>query len=296
MENTIVNLNGKILSPELAQVSAFDRSFLYGDSLYEVVRTYHGIPYKLEEHLQRLEKSALLCRMTLGQSLHLYAKEIQRSIQAFHEQNFGNDVYCRLIVTRGSGKIGFDLSCLNTPTQYVIIVQPIEWFAPKNFEKGLKLKITNRRRNDRKALDPAMKSGNYLNNLLAYLEASAEGFDDAILCNLDDFVTEGTTFNVFYVRRAVIATPPLNVGILAGITRDRVIQICHQTALPIREIVFPKQRIYEADEVFATSTLKEVYPVTTIDEYQIGDGRPGPLTRKLNEIFHQEALLSCQSL
>lgn len=289
MQNAWVNVNGEIHPPSQARVEVFDRGFLYGDSLYEVVRSYQGVFLHLREHLERLENSARLCRMVLGQSVETYEREMVRTLDRFRAQpSFASgDAYCRLIVTRGSGKIGFGLDCLTTPTRYVIIVQPLESPTPEKFERGARLQISARLRNDRRALDPAMKSGNYLNSLLAFLDASAAGFDDALLCDAEGFVTEGTTFNVFYVRSGIVATPPLDVGILDGITRRQVIAQACFLGLPVRETRFPKQRLYEADEVFVTSTLKEVFPVVEVDGNRIHGGRPGPITRKLAQAYRK---------
>ena len=287
MQNVVVNINGQIIAsehPELdAKVSVFDRSFLYGDSLYEVARTYSGRFFALDEHLKRLEASASLCRMVLGQSLEHYAAEIQRTFDEFHEKKPDSEAYCRLIVSRGVGTIGFGLECLLTPTQYVIIVQPLQSYSSAEFRKGRKLQVAHRLRNDRRALDPAMKSGNYLNSVLAYLEATSEDFDDAILLNADGHVTEGTTFNVGYVRRGIVATPPLDIGILDGITRRWIIEVAAELGIPVREVRFPKERLYEADEVFMTSSIREVFPVPQVDQHKIGNGSPGPITLKLAE-------------
>jgi len=290
MQNAIINVNGTLLGPEAAKVSIFDRGYIYGDSLYEVARSHGGRLVYLAEHLRRLENSARLCRMTLNQSLEHYAQEMDRTWKAFQARpgNENIEVYARLIVTRGIGKIGFGLSCLLSPTQYTIIIQPVEAPGSAQFEKGLKLQISSSRlRNDPRALDPAMKSGNYLNSLLAFLEAEEDGFADAILCNAEGYVTEGTTFNVFYVRRGITATPPLDVGILAGITRNRVIQIAASLGLPLRELRFTRERLYAADEVFLTSSIKEVFPITQLDDKKIGDGRPGPFTRKFQDYYRR---------
>ncbi|MEO5971622.1 MAG: aminotransferase class IV [Bdellovibrionia bacterium] len=289
MQNAIINVNGTILGPEGAKVSVFDRGYLYGDSIYEVVRSYRGRFIYLDEHLKRLAKSAGLCRLTLNQSLEHYHQEIQRTFKAFRSRpgNRNIEVYARLIVTRGIGKIGFGLSCLLSPSQYTIIIQPVEALGRAQFEKGMKIQISKRLRNDPRALDPAMKSGNYLNSLLAYLEANEMKYPDAILCNAEGYVTEGTTFNVFYVRRGITATPPLDVGILDGITRNKVIQIANTLELPVREIRFSKERLYAADEVFLTSSIKEVFPITQIDDKKIGDGRPGPFTRKFHDHYRR---------
>jgi branched-chain amino acid aminotransferase len=300
MQNAIVNVNGQIFQPEesdKAKVSVFDRAYLYGDSLYEVMRTYDGKFFELDAHLQRMEKSAALCRMILGQSLSVYKEQAERTLQAFYERQNKTakagektEAYCRIILSRGEGKIGFGLSCLTTPTQYVIIVQPLEEPSAEMTARGAHLQISNRLRNDPRALDPAMKSGNYLNSLLAYLEAAAESYDDALMCNSDGHLTEGTTFNLFYIRRGIIATSPLEIGILDGITRKHLFEVAGSLKIPHRIVRFPRERLYEADEVFLTSTIKEVFPITRIDGRKICNGKPGALTMKLRKSFREFAL------
>jgi branched-chain amino acid aminotransferase len=284
---TLINLNGRIIPVEEAKVSVFDRSFLYGDSLYEVVRTYEGKPFRLKEHLERMGKSATLCQMKLSQGLNEYHREILRSIDAYRAQpgRECEDVYVRIVVSRGSGKIGFGLGNLETPTLYVILVEPISMFPNKPFDVGTKLQISSRVRNHPKALDPAMKSGNYLNSLLAYLTAADDGFDDALMLDQQGFLTEGTTYNLFYVNRGIVATSPLDVGILDGVTRRAVIHLCIELGIPCREVRYPKEYLFEADEVFVTSSLKEVMPVLDIDRKKINRGKPGPITARLREAF-----------
>jgi branched-chain amino acid aminotransferase len=288
-KNILLNVNGQFFSADQAKVSAFDRSYIYGDSLYEVARTYGGRFFELEGHLVRLAKSAELCHMVLGQKLSTYQEEIHKTLAEWKkmEGNQKREAYCRLIVSRGEGRIGFGLSCLTSPTLFTIIVQPLEPPTPEQFQKGFSFQVSKRLRNDPRALDPAMKSGNYLNSLLAYLEATAEGYDDALLCNAEGHVTEGTTFNIFYIRRGIIATPPLDIGILDGITRREAIHMARGLGFDVREVRFPKERLYEADEIFMTSSIKEVFPVTRIDGRKIGNGTPGKLTRKLHDEFNQ---------
>jgi branched-chain amino acid aminotransferase len=286
---TLINLNGRIIPLAEANVSVFDRSFLYGDSLYEVVRTYEGKPFRLRGHLERMEKSAVLCSMKFSQGIDEYHREILRSIDAYRAQpgRATEDVYVRIVVSRGSGKIGFGLGNLETPTLYAIIVEPISMFPNKPFSQGTKLQISSRIRNSPKALDPAMKSGNYLNSLLAYLTAAEAGFDDALMVDHQGFLTEGTTYNLFYVNRGIIATAPLDVGILDGITRRAVIDLCVEQGIPVREVRFPKEYLYEADEVFVTSSLKEVLPVLDIDGKKINKGKSGPVAARLAEAFRE---------
>lgn len=301
----VLNIQGKLLFPGQEAISVFDRSYLYGDSLYEVMRSYDGkiLQSHLHAHLERLFSSAKLCKMTLNQTSQDYKKEIERTIEFFHEQPFGKnsksdrpvDIYCRIIVSRGVGKIGFGHSQLLSPTLFSIIVQPVDKPSEAAHERGVHLKVIERIRNDRRALDPAMKSGNYLNSLLGYLESSEAGFDDALLADSEGSITEGTTFNVFYVRRNIICTPPLEVGILDGITRRTILRLAQENHLETREVRFPKERLYEADEVFISSTLKEVMAVTKIDQNLIQDGRPGNMTRKLRKIFQKEIQLEIQA-
>lgn len=296
MQNAVLNVNGSLKLPDQAMdpvISAFDRSYMYGDSLYEVARTYEGKFLHLEEHLVRMAKSAELCRMKFSQPLSLYQFECQKTLNAWRALagNEKLEAYCRIIVSRGTGKIGFGEENLLTPTQFVIIVQPLSPPTAQQFEIGFKYQIAPTRiRNHPRAIDPAMKSGNYLNSLLAYLEATADGYQDALLCDGQGFVTEGTTFNIFYVRRGIIATSPLDIGILDGITRKQVIRLARDLGIEVRETRFPKERLYEADEVFMTSTIKEVFPVTNLDGKKIANGKPGPITRKLAKAFHEDAL------
>ena len=290
MQNAVINVNGEILTPDRAKVSVFDRSYMYGDSLYEVVRTYGENFFLLDDHLKRLEKSAALCHMVLGQTAEMYKREIHKTLKAFRAQKGfeKTDVYMRLIVSRGLGKIGFGLSNLTTATQFTVIVQPVETPTAEQFKRGFHFQISARLRNDPRALDPAMKSGNYLNSLLAYLEAAQEEYDDALMCNADGHLTEGTTFNIAYVRRGIIATPPLDIGILEGVTRRVMIKVAGDLRIPVREVRFPKERLFGADEVFMTSSLKEVFPVTKIDRKPIADGTAGPITLKLAAAYKKE--------
>jgi branched-chain amino acid aminotransferase len=243
--------------------------------------------------------------MILGQSLEHYETEIQRTFQAWRELpgNRSADAYCRLIVSRGEGRLGFGLSCLTTPTLYTLILQPLDLPSAEAQRKGYHFQVSERLRNDPRALDPAMKTGNYLNSLLAYLEATrAQGdpsrsYDDALMLNADGHVTEGTTFNIFYVKRrprarqSIVVTPPLDIGILNGVTRRLVLESAQALGHEVRETRFPRERLYEADEVFMTSSVKEVFPVTRIDGLKIASGSPGPVTLALQKTYQKAIAL-----
>lgn len=292
-KNIAVNINGQILSdPLLPCIPAFDRSYLYGDSLYEVIRTYRGTFLYMEEHLMRLAKSAELCHMRLSQSLSYYRDECEKTLRAFQAKPGLRDTeaYCRIVVSRGTGKIGFGTENIFTPTTFTIIVQPLNPPTDAQWETGFRYRVVERIRNDRRAQDPAAKTGNYMNSLLAYLEGTAEGFHDSLLCDSQGFLTEGTTFNLFYVRRGIIATSPFTSGILDGITRKTTIGLARKMGFEVREVLFPKERLYEADEVFMTSTIKEVFPVVQIDDVKIAQGKPGKITRELKQAFQEFSL------
>ena len=294
MENAIVNVQGKFLDrADERAIPVFDRSYLYGDSLYEVARTYDGKLFALDAHLERLAQSARLCKMEFSQTLEHYRDECERSVAEFHRRHkVKTEAYCRIIVSRGTGAIGFGLENLRTPTQYVIIVQPLNAPGAEQWERGFHYALVDRPRNHPRALPPAMKSGNYLNNLLGYLESREAGAEDALFCDLDGFFTEGSTFNVFYIRQGVVVTSPLEVGILDGITRKLTLRACEKLGIESRVTRFPPGRFFEADEVFMTSTIKEVFPVTKIDGRALGAkkhrGKPGPLTRALQAAFREE--------
>lgn len=267
-------------------VSVFDRGYLYGDSLYEVARTYGGHFDQLDAHLERLEKSSDLNRMKLTVSREVLKREMERAATAFRDRvDASADVYCRVIVTRGVGKIGFGLNAVLTGNQVVIIVMKVDSPTAEMFEKGLSLHVGCRLRNSPLALSPAMKSGNYLNNVLAFLEAGEEGCDDSVLCNSEGHLTEGTTFNLFYVKRGIVVTPPFEIGMLDGITRKTVINLARETGLEVRIVRFPKERLLEADEIFVTGTVKEIFPVTRVDEKKF---HVGPITRKIAQLYKTE--------
>ena len=289
MTRGLVNINGEILDAQNAKISVFDRGFLYGDSLYEVFRTYQGKPFLMDEHLNRLTTSARLCLMQLHKTKKQIETEVVKTLSAF-KSKFTEDAYCRVIVTRGQGKIGFGLDCIDSHTGIVIIAQPVREYSEQEVRKGMTVHIPRRFRNHPNALDPAMKSGNYLNNLLAYLEANERDFDDAVLINHNGYVTEGTTFNLFYIKKRTLVTPPLSAGILDGITRRKVIEMAKSEGYDVRETDFPKERLYEADEVFATSSLREVFPVTQVDDFKKKNSQTTSLLRQAFKKWIQKNL------
>ena len=284
----LCNVEGKLVPPEQALVPVLDRGFLYGDSVYEVVRTYGARPFELDRHLARMEKTAQRLDLALPPR-EVLARELQRTLDAADNA----ESYARIVVTRGTGEFGLSPFLARGQNRLVIIVRPLSVPPEQQYESGLQMAIAKIRRNPPQALDPALKTGNYLNNILALREAHEAGADDAILLDLAGRVTEGTTSNVFFVQRGVLVTPPLALGMLEGVTRALFIEIAREEGLILREEPHGPEALAAADEVFMTSTLREAMPVTSLaflessgDQVRkVGDGRPGPMTKRLRAAF-----------
>ncbi len=279
-----VYISGQIVEPEFAKVSVFDRGFLYGDSVYETLGTVNGRLFALEEHLDRLARSAHSVGMSLPSRENIVAA-VRATVAAA-----GNpESRVRIVVTRGVGQSGnLDPMSAQDP-QLIVIVQPLNAPAPELYESGVAVEIVSITRNHPGALDPSVKSGNYLNNVLAVGQARARrpGVHEAILCSPDGFVAEGATSNVFAVAGGVLLTPALSVGILAGITRGKVLALARAEGLPCVETRFSPDDLRGADEAFVTSAARGILPVTQIDGAPVGAGLPGPVTRKLMQAYRR---------
>lgn len=275
-EQTKVNLNGVITSAENAKISIFDRGFLYGDSVYEVTRSYHGNIFALDEHLDRLFESMKILSI---QTPWTKSKIKEETIRLFNETKEAN-AYIRIMVTRGISPIGLD-PALSNQSSLIIICKKLVLPSEETYQNGYHYIIAKTKRVSKKALDPMAKSGNYLNSILALIEAKNAGADDAIMLNELDEVIEGTTNNIWIVKNNIIYTPPVEIGILKGITRDFVISIIQQLNMPFKEQSFSKDILLNADEVFMTSSTKEIVPITKINHQQINQGKVGPTTLKL---------------
>ncbi len=285
MKNRIVNVNGRITDEAEARISPLDRGYLYGDSLYEVVRTYSRKLLALDEHLERLKASAHLARMDLQSRMPQFRSAILDTVEAFKQRFPKDEVYIRFMVSRGRGDILFSEKGIREWFPYVVVAETLPTFDESAVRKGIRIKIAKRIRNHPNALDPAMKSGNYLNSVLAFFEAESDGYDDAIMLNHEGFVTEGTTFNIWYVRDGIVVTPPLSVGILDGITRRHTLRIARDKGLTTRESLFMPEHLYQAQEVFLTSSVKDVFPIVAVDQTAIHQGTPGPVTLELRQEF-----------
>lgn len=287
----LVNLDGQIVDPKDAKVSVMDRSFLFGDSVYETLRTYGGKLFAYSQHAERLAASAKALRLNLPLTLDELRARCEETIAVAGNE----ESYCRIVISRGEGVFGLAAG-LDAPGRVVIIVRAFEPVPAELYERGVAMIVARTRRNPPQALDPAIKSGNYLNNIFAAIEAREAGAFDAILCNVDGNVAEGTTSTVFCVRGGVVDTPPLSAGILAGVTRRVALDAAADAGIEAREVDFTPDEMRAADEVFITSTMKEVLAVTTLDGATVGEGKPGPVTLRLAELVHERALSMMQAV
>ncbi len=275
-----VSVDGRVGSPEDVTLKVTDNGFVFGDSAYETLRTYSRRPFELDRHLRRLRRSIAL----LGFELKTSDDEIKARIDACLSFARNDESYLRVIVSRGVGDMSYRFERIPEPT-VAIYVKPLEPNNPALYEKGAAAVIVSIRRNPVEALNPAIKSSNLLNNALATREAYAKGAFEAILLNTRDEVAEGAGSNVFVVKGGRLLTPPLSCGLLPGITRELVLEVAATTAVPYEERVLYAPDLKSADELFITSTLKEVAPMTTLDGAPVGDGAPGPVTMALLKVY-----------
>jgi branched-chain amino acid aminotransferase len=277
-----IYLDGQFVEKEKAVVSVFDHGLLYGDGVFEGIRSYHGVVFKLKEHIDRLFESA----HTLMLEVPLSKEGLERAILETLKINQLKDAYIRLVVTRGVGDLGLDPRKCQKATVF-IIADKIALYPKEYYEKGLEIATVPTVRNHPEALNPQLKTLNYLNNILAKIEATNAGFDEAILLNAQGYVTECTGENIFIVKDQTIVTPPPYVGILKGITRQVVMDLAATMGLDVREEVFTRHDLYIADEVFLTGTAAEIVPVVKIDNRAIGTRKPGKMTLKLMTEFRK---------
>ena len=275
-----VFVDGNFVDEKKAVVSVFDHGLLYGDGVFEGIRAYNGRVFKLSEHVDRLFYSAKAILLKIPMS----HRAICESVRAACKRNKIRDGYIRLVVTRGAGTLGLDPNRCSNP-QVIIIADKIQLYPETFYKKGLEIVTVPTTRNHTNAVNPAIKSLNYLNNILAKIEAINAGCVEAIMLNSQGFVAECTGDNVFMLKGGELLTPPLAAGALYGITRSVAIELAESLGIEAKEPNLTRYDLYNADEVFITGTAAEVVPVVKIDGRQIGSGKPGKLTKKLIKAY-----------
>jgi branched-chain amino acid aminotransferase len=275
-------ISGRLYDKADAKISVYDHGLLYGDGVFEGLRSYSGRVFRFEAHLARLWESARAIHLKIPMTREDMASAVYDTLRTNHL----TDAYIRLVVTRGAGSLGLDPNRTSDP-QVIIITDHIALYPKELYERGLDIVTVSVVRNHPAALSPRIKSLNYLNNILAKLEGLQAGCSEALMLNTKGEVAECTGDNIFLVRGTQLLTPPIDAGILEGVTRNAVMEIANNIGLTVREIPLTKHDVYIADECFLTGTAAEVIPVVKVDSRPIGDGEPGPVTRDLIERFHK---------
>ncbi len=275
-------LDGKLVDKADAKISVYDHGLLYGDGVFEGVRVYAGRLFKPQEHLRRLYDSAKAIRLTIPLSPEKFLAAIEETVRA----NDLSDCYIRAVVTRGVGFLGIDPNKCANPS-IIIIADQIHVYPRELYEKGIAVITAATIRTHPAALSPRVKSLNYLNNILARIEANDAGVPEAIMLNHLGNVAEGTVQNIFIVKAGKVLTPTAVDGILEGVTRQTMLDLCARLAIPHEERSLQKHDLYVADECFLTGTGAEVMPVTKIDGRSVGSGSAGTVTKRLIDAFHK---------
>ncbi len=279
-----VFIDGKFVDEKKAVVSVFDHGLLYGDGVFEGIRAYNGRVFKLKEHVERLffSAKAILLKIPMSQ------KAVADAVRETCKRNGIRDGYVRLVVTRGAGTLGLDPNRCKNP-QVIIIADKIQLYPKAFYEKGLDIVTVPTTRNHPNAVNPAIKSLNYLNNILAKIEAINAGCIEAIMLNAEGFVAECTGDNIFMMKGGRLLTPPFAAGALQGITRGVVLDIAREMGVEVAEPNLTRYDLFNADECFITGTAAEVVPVVKIDGRPVANGRPGKMTKKFMAAYHQVA-------
>lgn len=277
-----VSIAGKLYDKEDAKISVYDHGLLYGDGVFEGMRSYGGRVFRLAEHLERLWDSA----KAIWLEIPISREELGKQIHDLLKTNGISDGYVRLVVTRGAGTLGLDPNRTSHP-QIIIIADHIALYPKEFYEKGLEIVTASTIRNHSAALSPRIKSLNYLNNILAKIEGLRAGCIEALMLNHKGEVAECTGDNIFIVRHGDVITPPLDAGILDGITRQTVIMLAREEGLNVYERAMTRHDVFTANECFLTGSAAEIIPVVKVDDRVIGAGKPGPVTKDLTRLFHE---------
>lgn len=278
----IIYKDGSYVPKEQAVVSVFDHGLLYGDGIFEGIRAYHNRVFKMREHIDRLYESAKTLMLDIGMSKEEMTEVVLETLR----RNDLREGYIRLLVTRGVGDLGLDPR--KCPRSSVIVIAAnIQLYPEELYEKGLSINTVATRRNIAEGVNPRVKSLNYMNNILAKMEAVRMGCAEALMLNQEGYVAEATGDNVFLVKHGVLITPSISEGILEGITRNAVMDLARERGMEVREMRLTRHDVYNADECFLTGSAAEVIPVVEVDGRTIGDGTPGEHTMTLNAAFRE---------
>lgn len=275
----MIYLNNRIVPNKKAFISVYDHGFLYGDGIYETLRAYDGIVFMLDQHVDRLFRSASMIALKIKKTPDAVKKAVYKTLTA----NRLKEAVIRITVSRGSGPAGLDPALCTEPT-FVIIARKFAHYPNMYYKKGVKIAIADTKRNFKGALNPQIKSLNFLNNILAKIDAKKKDAYEAIMKNYRGYIAEGTVSNIFFIKNRVLCTPGLDVGILDGITRKIIIEIARDTGIQVTEGRFKEDDLYNADEIFISNTTMEVMPVSEIDNKTIRS-RAGKLTKKLHKSY-----------
>ncbi len=284
----MVNVNGRLFDREHAAISVFDHGFLYGEGVYETLRTYQGRPFLFERHMDRLRRSASMIALPIPLSDQEIAARFHEAVQAAGLGVDGHEAYIRLLVTRGVGELSYDPAGCPEPSVIVIVKEHVD--PPSDaVEHGVAVALVGVVRNHPGTVNPLIKSNNLLNNALAMQEAYRRGAFEGVMRNYRGELAECTTSNLFIVRAGEAITPPVDAGLLPGITREFIFEVGSDLGIPVREETLKDEDLFGADEAFLTSTTRELVPIVQVDHRTIGSGRPGAVTKRLLTAFRQRA-------
>ena len=282
-----VNINGRLTDAANAAVSPLDRGFLFGEGVYETLRTYNRPPFLLNRHLARLRASADLISLKVPHDDDEYRDRLLETMAGLSDKK--SELYLRILLTRGVGDLTYDPNTCPTPT-VMMMARPYVETPTKTVDRGIKIVLSSIVRNHPQALNPRIKSNNLLNNALAMQEAIRAGADEALMCNYRGEIAECAQSNIFIVRDGIAQTPSLDTGLLEGVTRNFVFEVGEAANIPVRETILLPADLTQADEIFITGTTRAVLAVTSVEQTPVGDGRPGPITKRLAKTFLELAL------
>jgi branched-chain amino acid aminotransferase len=278
-----VYINGKFYEKNEAKISVFDHGLLYGDGVFEGIRAYNKLVFKLDEHISRLYESAHSIMLKIPLNKDQLVKAVIQTLKI----NKLNDAYIRLIVTRGEGDLGLDPRKCFGKASVIIIADKVKLYPENLYKNGMEIITVSTTRNSHSALNPQIKSLNYLNNILAKIEAVHLGYEEALMLNDSGYVAECTGDNVFMISENELYTPPECMGALRGVTRGAVLKVARAAKIPTHEHVFTRHELYTAEECFLTGTAAEIIPIVKVDGRVIGSGKPGKMTLELMKKFHE---------